>query len=128
MLKRFIFAFLCSIIAITFIGVSLVTGEQETLTVPSKVPLAAKLLQITGAVTAIDRVANSINVQKKRGEKVIEASITVDKHTEITEDKVIKSLSDIKMGDKVVVKYTKLDGRNIAKSIEIKSLEKEAEK
>lgn len=125
--KKFLIAILCSIIAITFIGVSFVSGEQESETIPSKVPVAAKLSQITGSVTAIDRAANSITVQKKRGEKVIEASILVDKTTLITKEKVEKTLSDLKTGDKVIVKYTKVGGRNIAKSIDIAKPEKEAQ-
>jgi hypothetical protein len=95
--------------------------EEGDKPVPSTVPVAAKVLQITGAVSAISPAADSVTVKKKRGKMVVEASVTVDKDSEIMKGNEIKRLSDIKVGDEVVVKYVKVSGINIAKSIFVKS-------
>lgn len=62
-----------------------------------------KVKQITGDVAAVDAVAKSLTVKGKKAE----VTVIADE----------KALADIKIGDKVVVKYTEQDGKNIAKSI-----------
>ena len=49
---------------------------------------------------------------------------SVNDKTKIMLDNETKSLADVKVGDKVKVKYTNADGKNTAKSVAIKSAEK----
>ncbi len=124
--KRFLIAIFLTFIV--FMGISFAGSESEKkgIMVPLSVPHAANIHQITGSVIAVDHFSKNISVQKKRGEKVIGAVITIDSQTEIREGDASKSLSDIKVGDKVIIKYTKSDNRNIAKNIEIIESEKKS--
>jgi hypothetical protein len=63
----------------------------------------AKVKQVTGEVTAVDVATKTIKVKGKKAE----IALTADE----------KMLADVKVGDKVVVKYTEEEGKNIAKSI-----------
>lgn len=71
--------------------------------------------QVTGEVTAVDAKAMSITVKGKK-----DVTAVVDDKTKITAGKDKKTLADVKAGDKVTVKFTEADGKNTAKSIEIK--------
>ncbi|WP_333653506.1 hypothetical protein [Dissulfurispira sp.] len=75
-----------------------------------------KVKHITGDVAAVDAAAKSLTVKGKRAEVVI----STDEKTVVKAEKEKKSLSDVKVGDKVTVKYSEVEGKNIAKSIEIK--------
>jgi len=94
----------------------------------SEVPKAYEFLQITGEVKAVDRNAMAITVSKKIKDEVMAAVTTVDEETKITMDKQDKDFNDIKVGDTVIVKYTAVDGKNIAKSVVIKPAAIETEK
>lgn len=88
---------------------------EEKKTEPAKAE-KAKTKQITGEVTAIDAAAKALTVKGKKAEVVV----TADE----------KMLVNVKIGDKVVVKYTEQDGKNVAKSIkktEAKADESKAE-
>jgi Cu/Ag efflux protein CusF len=76
---------------------------EEKKAEPEKSEKKAKVKQITGEVAAVDTAAKTITVKGKKAEVVISADE--------------KMLADIKVGDKVVVKYAEQDGKNIAKSI-----------
>lgn len=76
---------------------------EEKMAEPAKPEKKAKVKQITGEVAAVDAAAKTITVKGKKAEVVISADE--------------KMLADVKVGDKVVVKYTEQDGKNIAKSI-----------
>ena len=89
---------------------------------------ASQFLQITGEVKAVDRNAMSITVTKKIKDKVIEAVTTVDDKTKITMDEQDKDFNDINVGDNVIVKYTEVNGKNIAKSVVIEPPAPETEK
>lgn len=71
----------------------------------------AKVKQITGEVTAVDVATKTIKVKGKRAE----ITLTADE----------KMLADVKVGEKVVVKYSEEDGKSIVKSI--KKVEVKAE-
>ncbi len=80
-----------------------------------------KVMQATGEVAAVDTKANTITVKSaKKGEVVCD--VTAD--TKISAGKDVKTLADVKVGDKVTVKYA---GKS-CKSIEIKAAEKKKEK
>lgn len=85
---------------------------------------AEKVKQVTGEVKAVDAVAKTITVAKKVKDKVEETVITVDDKTKIILDKETKTLADVKVGDKVTVKYTEANGKRVAKSVVIKTAEK----
>ena len=94
----------------------------------SEVPKAYEFLQITGEVKAVDRNAMAITVTKKIKDEVMAAVTTVDDKTKITMDKQNKDFNDIKVGDTVIVKYSAVNGKNIAKSVVIKPAASETEK
>lgn len=75
-----------------------------------------KIKQITGDIVAYDSSIKTMTVKGKRAEIII----ILDEKTVIKEKKNLKSHSDIKVGDRVVIKYSEIEGKNIAKSIEIK--------
>jgi ribosomal protein S1 len=118
-----IFAFVMS-------SLSLAVEEKKAESMPPK-PLklqtAARVQQITGEVSTVNALTNSITITKKIRDTVVEAVVTIDDKTKIMKEKENKSFADIKIGDKVVVKYAKVDGKNMAKSIAIKP-EKQIEK
>ena len=93
-----------------------------------ELPKASQFLQITGEVKAVDRNAMAITVTKKIKDKVMAAVTTVDEKTKITMDEQNKDFNDIKVGDTVIVKYTEVNGKNIAKSVVIKPPVTETEK
>ncbi|MCL4490696.1 MAG: hypothetical protein M1510_02175 [Nitrospirae bacterium] len=76
-----------------------------------------KVKQITGDVAAVDVAAKSLTVKGKKAEVVV---MIDEQKTAVRMDKEKKSLSDVKVGDKVIVKYSEADGKNIARNIEIK--------
>jgi Cu/Ag efflux protein CusF len=94
----------------------------------SELPKAYEFLQITGEVKAVDRNAMAITVTKKIKDEVMAAVTTVDDKTKITIDEQNKNFNDIKVGDTVIVKYTEVNGKNIAKSVVIKPAVTETEK
>ncbi len=112
-------------------SLSLAVEEKKVESIPPK-PLklqtAAKVQQITGEVRAVNPTAMSIIVTKKIRDKVLETVVTIDNETKILKEKEKKTFLDIKTGDKVVVKYTKVDGKNVAKNISIKPTKPESEK
>lgn len=75
-----------------------------------------KVKQITGEVAAVDAAAKSLTVKGKKAEVVI----ATDEKTAVKMNKEKKALADVKLGDKVTVKYADIDSKNIARSIEIK--------
>jgi Cu/Ag efflux protein CusF len=73
--------------------------------------------QITGDVVTIDVAVKTLTVRGKKAEVVI----TADDKTIVKMNKEKKTLSDIKVGDKVTLKYAEIEGNRIARSIEIKT-------
>ncbi len=74
----------------------------------------AKIKQVTGEVKSVD--AKAITVKGKKAD----VTVNVDDKTKIMAGKEKKALADVKAGDKVSVKYTEAEGKNMAKSIAIK--------
>lgn len=73
--------------------------------------------QITGHVTAIDTATNSLTLQKGKKEPVV---IHLTKETQIKAGKTLKSLSDLKVGDKVKMKIREEGGQVVARVIHLK--------
>lgn len=126
------------IVAVLFVfavaSISFAAEEKKAAPAPAEkkaepAKKAPKVTQVTGEVKAVDAAAKTITVAKKVKGKVDEETVVaVDDKTKITLDKEKKTLADVKAGDKVTVKYTEVDGKNVAKSVAIKPAAKPAEK
>lgn len=77
-------------------------------------------LTFTGEVTAVDLQAQTITA--KRGEVVFTA--VIDDKTAIKKEKDSKTLNDIKVGNKVIIRYFEERGKNAAKLIMINPADK----
>lgn len=75
----------------------------------------AKVHQITGEVTAVDAKAKTVTIKGKDKEVTLDAAD-------------IKDLDKIKVGDKVMAKYSEKEGKMTAKSIKAAKAEKKTEK
>ena len=81
----------------------------------------AKLRQVTGHVTALDPKAKTLTVTKAVKGKPMDYALTI---TEKTRFKGIKALTDLKIGDKIRVKYMEKGRAMEAKSIELLPVKK----
>jgi hypothetical protein len=77
-------------------------------------------LTFSGQVTGVDLQAQTITA--KRGEAVFTA--VIDDNTAIKKEKESKTLDDIKVGNKVVIRYFEERGKNAAKLIMINPSDK----
>lgn len=102
-MKKLLFVFAC------FIGVLLIGSAFAA----DKIVIRL----VTGEVVTADVTIKTLTVQGKKGEVVI----TADDKTVVKMDREKKTLSDVKVGDKVTVKYAVIDSKNIARSIDIKT-------
>jgi Cu/Ag efflux protein CusF len=75
-----------------------------------------RLKFIEGDVVTIDVAAKAMTVKGRKAETVI----TIDEKTVVRAAREKKSLTDIKVGDRVMVKYSEADGKYFARSIEVK--------
>jgi Cu/Ag efflux protein CusF len=100
-----------------------VKAEKKAPVVAEKKAAPAKVKQVTGDVAAVDAKANTITVKGKKGDTVV----TCDDKTNIMMGKDKKALADVKVGDKVKVKYSEADGKMTAKSVAITAAVKKAE-
>lgn len=72
--------------------------------------------QVTGKVTAVDQKTMTITVHGRKGD----VTASVDSRTKVVHGKDKKTLADVQVGDKVTLKYSKVDGKNMAKRVIIK--------
>ncbi len=75
-----------------------------------------KVMSVTGNVVAVDAKAMTLTVKGKKGD----VALSTNDKTTVKMGKDKKTLADVKVGDKVKVKYTEVDGKNVAKSVIIK--------
>jgi len=75
-----------------------------------------KVKRISGEVVAVDATAGTLTVKSKKQE----VSLSTDNNTVVKKGKETKALADVVAGDKVIVKYKEVGGKNVAKSIAIK--------
>ncbi|MBE0425925.1 MAG: hypothetical protein IBX72_04660 [Nitrospirae bacterium] len=104
-----------------FLIASLSLAIEEKKIVPPELPYAAGVKQITGEVRSVNLTDMSLTVTKKVGDKTVEVVVAVDERTKIKKDDMEKTFTAIKVGDQVVVKYLKIDRKQVAKNISIKS-------
>lgn len=80
--------------------------------------------QVTGTVTGIDIRSGTITVSKKNRN----VTLDINDKTSLTQCTSDPKLTDIRIGDKVTVKYKENPGENTAKSVTIRAKEKSGEK
>lgn len=85
-------------------------AEEKKAEPAKKEKVKAKVLTVTGDVTAVDAAAKTVTVKGK------DKDVTLDTSG-------IKDLK-VKVGDKVTAKYTEKDGKNVAKSIKAAAAKK----
>jgi Cu/Ag efflux protein CusF len=131
--KKVIAIFVSVIFVFAFASLSLAAEKASPAPAPMEKkaePAAAekpKVHQVTGDVKAVDMKAMTITVTKMMKGKAEETMITVGDKTKVMMGKEKKALADVKAGDKVTVKYTEAEGKNMAKSVAIHAPEKKAE-
>ncbi len=113
------------IVAVLFVFsiASIAIAAEEKKAEETKAAEKPKIKQVTGDVKAVDAKAKTVTVTKKMRDKAMDTVVTVDDKTKIMMDKEKKAIADLKAGDKVKVKYTEIEGKNVAKSIAIQPKE-----
>jgi len=86
-----------------------------------------KSKSLTCRLKSVDIVSQTVMVSKRVKGKEEETAINVDDKTGITLNKKKKELLDLKAGDKLVIKYTEIEGKKVAKSLAIMPLQKMAQ-
>ena len=114
--------FVLSFAGLSFAADKAVEKKAEPVKAEKKAA-TAKVKQVTGEVAAVDAKANTITVKGKKGDTVV----TCDDKTKIMMGKDKKALADVKVGDKVTVKFSEADGKMTAKSVAITAAVKKAE-
>ncbi|HYA26682.1 MAG TPA: hypothetical protein VEE82_01665 [Thermodesulfovibrionales bacterium] len=87
--------------------------EQKEAAPAKKAPV--KVQQVTGEVGAVDAAAKTLTVKGKKGD----VALTADEKTSVKVGNEKKALTDVKAGNKVTVKYSEINGKNVAKSIAV---------
>ncbi|MEW6068928.1 MAG: hypothetical protein AB1610_11650 [Nitrospirota bacterium] len=130
-MKKAITIIVAVLFVFAFTSISFAVEENKVPPVPAeKKEAPLKVKQITGEVKAVDTRAMTITVAKKIKDRVMDAVVTINNKTKITCNKDNKTFADVKVGNKVTVKYIEKDGKNIAKGVAIKiaaTAEKKAE-
>jgi Cu/Ag efflux protein CusF len=118
-MKRVIALLVAMVFVLSIAGLAIAAEKKEAApaqkkeAAPAEKKAPAKVKQVTGEVTAVDATAKTLTVKGKAGD----VSLTADDKTVVKIGKEKKALGDIKVGDKVTVKYAEMDGKNVAKSI-----------
>lgn len=103
-------------IAVTLIFALSVIGLTENAIATAK----AKTKGITGEIVSIDATKNLLNVKTKKGEM----TFAIDEKTKIKMGKEEKNISDLKVGEKIRVYYSHIDGKDLAETIIVKASSK----
>ena len=116
-MKKFIGIVMAFVFVVSFSALAPAADQQ-----PAGNKARAKAKQITGEVTEMDVTAKTVSVKGKNGTMTI---VCTDK-TKVTMAKENKTFADVQVGDRVTVKFKESDGKQTAKSIEIKSAAKKS--
>ena len=113
------------VVALLFVfSITSLSFAVEEKSMPAEKP---KVKQVTGDVKTVDMKTKTLTVVKVMKGKTEETVVTVDDSTKIMMGKEKKTLADVKVGDKVIAKYTEVDGKNLAKIVAIKPPVKKTE-
>lgn len=95
-----VIALLVALSVIGFVGNASATGK-------------VKAKEMAGQIQSLDTTANTLVLKIKKGE----ITFAVNDKTQIMMGKEQKHLSDLKVGEKVKVHYTHIEGKNLADRI-----------
>jgi Cu/Ag efflux protein CusF len=104
LVKKALSIVLATLLAITVVGLAVAKDNVKI----------KKL--ITGEVVTVDTAANSLTLKGKKAEVVIHTN--EDTVVQVAKEK--KSLADVKVGAKIAVRYSEIDGKNLAESIVVR--------
>jgi Cu/Ag efflux protein CusF len=104
LVKKALSIALATLLAITVVGLAVAKDNVKI----------KKL--ITGEVVTVDTAANSLTLKGKRAEVVIHTN--EDTVVQVAKEK--KSLADVKVGAKIAVRYSDIDGEYLAESIVVR--------
>ncbi|MCP8323169.1 MAG: hypothetical protein L6N96_03200 [Candidatus Methylarchaceae archaeon HK02M2] len=102
-------------------SVSFAAEKKAEMAKPTEKP---KVHYVDGKVKALDTEAQTITIAKNVKGKEQETIITTDKETSFTLGKEKKMLADVKIGNYVAVKYTEVEGKNLANKVAIRPIKK----
>ena len=80
-----------------------------------------KVRQITGLVKTINTEEKTITLTKKIKKQPVDTVVHVVEKTKFKLEKENKAFSDVKVGDKVTVKFIEANGKNVEKKIMIRT-------
>lgn len=106
-MKKTLFTIVSILLIIAVAGLAIATVAKDNVEIKKF---------ITGEVVTVDTAANSLTLKGKRAEVVI----STNEETVVQVGKEKKSLAGIKVGDKITVRYSEIDGKNLAESIVVK--------
>ena len=122
-MKKAIAIFVTVLFVFAMASLSFAAEEKKMAPAPAEKKMEpaekTKVKQVSGDVKAVDMKAMTVTVSKTMKGKAEETVVTVGDKTKIMMGKEKKTLADVKAGDKVTVKYTEAEGKNMAKSVAI---------
>jgi hypothetical protein len=83
---------------------------------------------VRGEVTAVETIAKTLSVKTMRNKKEETIGVDIPDAVKITEGKAAKTLADIKVGDRVWMKYDRMSDKLVADEIHILPPQKMAAK
>ena len=127
-MKKAIAIFVTVLFVFAMASLSFAAEEKKMAPAPAEKKMEpaekTKVKQVSGDVKAVDMKAMTVTVSKTMKGKAEETVVTVGDKTKIMMGKEKKTLADVKAGDKVTVKYTEAEGKNMAKSVAIHEAKK----
>jgi len=114
-------------------GAALAATGQEKAPEPAEAPAASKATPtskksekevavdriVRGEVTAVESSAKTLTVKVMRGKEAETIGVDVPDTAKITQGKAAKTLADIKVGDRVWMKYDRTSDKLVADQIRI---------
>jgi Cu/Ag efflux protein CusF len=114
-MKKAIAIIVSLLFVLSVAGLSFAAEKAAAPAAEKKAPVKVKWLH--GEVAAVDAAANTITIKGKKAE----TTITCDDKTKIMMGKKKEALADVKVGEKVSVKYEEVEGKNVAKSVSLQA-------
>ena len=104
-----------SVVFLLFVfGLSNVTAEKTS-------ERKSRVRQFTGIVKSIDASGKIITLTKTIKKQPVDTVFSINENTKFQLSKEEKAFSDVKVGDKVTIKYRETDGKNVAKKVSIRT-------
>jgi hypothetical protein len=105
-------------------GLALASADTSKTTEGTKASVAqgekkAEYRRVRGEVTAVETGAKTMVVKAMEGKKSLDVGVDVTDKTIIREGKAAKTLGDIKVGDRVWMRYEKTNDKLVANFIRI---------